>query len=156
MKDLRKLRHELVRDTRKSGDIVTADHTCFYEGGGNYALHPQPFLFIVKDMCSGHLASCPVASKSALEVHDALQHLLGVVRLKIIYSDNAHEIIRAVKDLGFGGRHEFSQPGTPLTNGIAERAVQDVLDGARALMAHAGLLGHVASYAAPPSLVTAC
>ena len=71
VKSLRKLWHELVRDTRKFGDIVTADHTSFYEGGGNYALHSQSLLFIVKDMYSGYLAPYPVANKSALEVHDA-------------------------------------------------------------------------------------
>ena len=37
----------------------------------------------------------------------------------------------------------------PQTNGVAERTVQDVLDGARALMVHAGLPSCVWSYAAP-------
>ena len=141
MRNLRKLRHELVRDTRKFGDIVTADHTSFYEGAGQYALHSQSLLFIIKDLYSGYIAAYPVANKSALEVHDAFQHFLGTTRPKVIYSDNADEIIRAVKDLGFGGRHEFSQPGMPQTNGVAERAVQDVLDGARTIMVHAGTAG---------------
>ena len=89
----------------------------------------------------GTFASCLVASKSALEVQDALQHFLGVTRPKVIYSDNADDIIREVKDLGFRGRHEFCQPGLPQTNGVAERAVQCVLDGARALMSTQGFLG---------------
>ena len=97
----------------------------------------------------GTCASYLVASKSALEVQDALQHFLGVTRPKVIYSDNADDIIREVKDLGFRGRHEFCQPGMPQTNGVAERAVQDVLDGARALMVHARLPGYFWSYVAP-------
>ena len=59
MRDLRKLRQELARGTRKFGDMVTAVHTSFYEGGGNYALHSQALSFIVKDMYSGYLASYP-------------------------------------------------------------------------------------------------
>ena len=76
-----------------------------------------------------------------MEVQDALQHVIGAIRPKVIYSDNADEIIKAVKDLASGGRHEFSQPGMPQTNGVAERAVQYVLDGARALMSTQGFLG---------------
>ena len=74
-------------------------------------------------------------------MQDPLQHFLGIVRPTIIYSDSTDEIIRAVKDLGFGGIHEISQPAMSQTNGVAERAVQDVLDGARALMVHAVFLG---------------
>ena len=37
----------------------------------------------------------------------------------------------------------------PQTNGVAERAVQDVLDGARTIMVHAGLPAYFWSYAAP-------
>ena len=129
MRSLRKLRHELVQDTRKLGDIV------------KYALHSPALLFIVKDLFTGQLASYRVACTSAADVQGALQHFLGIVRPNIIYSDNSDEIIRAVKDMGFGGRREFSQPAMSQTNGVAERAVQDVLDGARALMVHAVFLG---------------
>ena len=64
------------------------------------------------------------------------------------YSDNARDIIKAVQYLGFGGHHEFSQPGMPQTNGIAERAVQEVVSGTRTLLVQAGLLGYVWSKAA--------
>ena len=100
MRNLRKMRHDLVRDTRRFGDIITADHTSFYEGGGAYALHSQSLLLVVKDIYSGHMAAYPVASKSAIEVQESLQHFLGIVRPKVIYSDNADEIIRAVRDFG--------------------------------------------------------
>ena len=100
---MRNLRN--LSDTRKFGDIFTADHTSYYGGVGQYGLHSQALLFIIKDMYSGYVASCPVASKCTPEVHDALQHFLGTVRSKNIYSDNADDIIRAMKDLGFGGRH---------------------------------------------------
>ena len=79
----------------------------------------------------------------------SIQSFLGNARIKTFYSDNARVIIKADEYLGLGGCHELSQPGMPQTNGIAERAVQEVLAGTRALLVQAGLPGYVWSYAAP-------
>ena len=45
--------------------------------------------------------------------------------------------------------HESSQPGVPVTNAIAERNNQDILNGARCALAIAGLPACCWPYAAP-------
>ena len=47
------------------------------------------------------------------------------------------ELIEAAKELGW--RHSTSSPGRPATNGIAERAVRTVLEGARTVLQQSGL-----------------
>ena len=60
-----------------------------------------------------------------MEVPDALQHFLGIVRPMTINPDNADNLSEVEKDSGFGEKHEFSQPGMHQTNGVAELAAQD-------------------------------
>ena len=55
-----------------------------------------------------------------------------------IYSDNAPEIIKAVTDKGWKGRHDTSTPNRPATNGIAEHAVRQCKEGASAVLLQGG------------------
>ena len=96
----------------------------------------------MKDIHTSFIEIYPSDTKAADQVLISLQHFLGNARVKTFYSDDAREIIKAVQDLGFGGHHELSQPGMPQTNGIAERAVQEVLSGTRTLLVQAGLPGY--------------
>ncbi len=68
----------------------------------------------------------------------AMQHFVGAdEQLKMFYSDNAPELLEAVKCLGW--RHLTSLPHRPKTNGVVERQVRSVIEGTRALLLQAGM-----------------
>ena len=56
-----------------------------------------------------------------------------------LYSDNSAEIIAAAKELKW--LHDTSTPYRPQTNGVAERAIQRMKQGTRAVLLQSGL-GH--------------
>ena len=53
------------------------------------------------------------------------------------YTDNSPELTKAVRD--FGAAHGVAVPHRPQTNGVAERAVRAVVEGARTLLDQAGM-----------------
>jgi hypothetical protein len=59
------------------------------------------------------------------------------MQFKMVYSDNANEIGKAAKTVGF--QHEPSTPHRPQSNGIAESAVRRVLEGTRSVLYASGL-----------------
>ena len=76
-----------------------------------------------------------------------LQDCIGDEVIRRLYSDNADELVGVARFLTIP--HETSQQGTPQTNGIIEREVQDMVFGTRTLLVAVGLLGYDWSYAAP-------
>ena len=75
--------------------------------------------------------------KSADSIMDAIKHFKGERNLERFYSDRSGEIDRALRD-----RHivpDNSQHGAPQNNVVAERLVQDVLEGTRTALLRAGL-----------------
>ena len=66
-----------------------------------------------------------------------MHHFAGPsASVKLYYSDNAPELIRAARECGWP--RDNSTPGVPQTNGVAENAVKYVLNGTRASLLHAG------------------
>ena len=57
--------------------------------------------------------------------------------VQMVYTDNSPELIKAVRD--FGAAHGVAVPHRPQTNGVAERAVRAVVEGARTLLDQAGM-----------------
>ena len=112
-------------------------------------MHGKVMMLVVKDVHTGFLGAYASDTKHSDAVREDLDHYLGNARVRTVYSDNARDLVKAVQAMGLGGHHEFSQPGMPQTNAIAERAVQEVLHGTRTLLVQAGLPGYVWSYAAP-------
>ena len=69
----------------------------------------------------------PVADKSAAEQVRCISHFQGRRQIKVLYSDNSGELgasCRALEILPCN-----SVPGIPQSNSIAERLVQDCLEG---------------------------
>ena len=119
------------------GDEVTADHL-IAQADDDQGVHGEETAVVVMDRATRYLGVYPLGSKSADDAMEALQHFSGpTVAVKQFYSDNAAELIRAAKDLGWP--HDTSTPGRPATNGVAERAVKRVVEGTRTLLLHAGL-----------------
>ena len=65
-----------------------------------------------------------------------MQHLVGTRRVKLCYTDGSGELESACKTLGVA--HDVSDPGIPATNGIIERTVGIVKQGARTVLYRAG------------------
>ena len=79
-----------------------------------------------------------MASNGTEDAIEALQMLVGAdEKVKSFYTDAAPELIKAAKKLGW--RHPTALPGRPQTNGIAERAVKQVLNGTRTVLKSSGL-----------------
>ena len=68
---------------------------------------------------------------------DAIRHFMGDRRIDIFYSDRSGEIERALRDLHIVS--DTSQPRVPQNNAVAERLVQDILEGTRTALLRAGL-----------------
>ena len=66
-----------------------------------------------------------------------MRHFKGDRKIERFYSDRSGEIERALRELEIVP--EQRQPGVPQNNAVAQRLVQDVLDGARTALVRAGL-----------------
>jgi hypothetical protein len=62
---------------------------------------------------------------------------MGDRKIERFYSDRSGEIERALRELHIVS--DTSQPGVPQNNAVAERLVQDILEGTRTALLHAGL-----------------
>ena len=93
---------------------------------------------VVKDFATLFMQAYPSALKSEEECYLALIHLTSHEdAVGQFYSDNAQELSKAVKSLGW--RHELSKPYVHQSNAIAERAVRATTSGTRTNLLQAGL-----------------
>ena len=80
----------------------------------------------------------PLGGQDGRQTGRSLRDCVGPsTAVSIFYSDNAPELVRAAKDLKW--HHDTATPGRPQTNGVAERTVKQVEEGARTICEHAGL-----------------
>ena len=93
------------------------------------------YMLVIMVAFSGFKAAYPMADKSAESTMEALRHFKGDREIERFYSDRPGEIERALRDLEIVLAQ--SQPGVPQNNAVAERLVQDVLDGARTALVRA-------------------
>ena len=80
----------------------------------------------IKDLWSGLIASVPVKDKGQAECARAIKFFAGPRKIQRLYSDNAGELKAAADKLKV--LHESSEPGVPVSNCIAERNNQDILN----------------------------
>ncbi|CAE7627625.1 unnamed protein product, partial [Symbiodinium microadriaticum] len=102
------------------GDHITADHVVLYRDSDNM-IEDSRLALIVKDVATSFMFAYPSALKDADECQVALQHFVASTdKVGVFYSDNAKELTRATKSLGW--RHEHSKDYIHQSNAIAERA----------------------------------
>ena len=119
------------------GDHITADHVVLYRDSDNM-IEDSRLALIVKDVATSFMFAYPSALKDADECQVALQHFVASTdKVGVFYSDNAKELTRATKSLGW--RHEHSKDYIHQSNAIAERAVRATTEGARCNLLQAGL-----------------
>ena len=121
---------------REWGDLVTADHVTS-QGDAMLSCDQKHDALFIKDIWSGLRHMYPVTDKSAAETVRCISHFQGRRQIKVLYSDNSGEISSSCRALEILPCN--SVPGIPQSNSIAERLVQDCLEGARTLLLHAGL-----------------
>ena len=119
------------------GDIPTADHISLLSEE-NYGLGGETTAIVIKDRATRWVDCYPLKDKTAEEAERALRDCVGpAAHVGTFYSDNAPELVKAARDLKW--HHDTATPGRPQTNGVAERAVRQVEEGARTVCERAGL-----------------
>ena len=124
-----------VAAAKKFGDLITIDYMSSRSAD---TIDQLSSALIMKDIGTGWIDVFPASSHHVDETVEALQTMVGPRdKVRSIYSDDAPEFKAAVRVLGW--RLSTSTPGKPQSNGIAERAVRSVVDGARTLLEQSGL-----------------
>ena len=121
----------------KFGEIITADHF-IANNELDEGISGERSGVVILDRGTRWIDCFPQADKTAEGAMRALNEFVHPSEVvQSFYSDGAPELAKAARDLGW--RHATSTPGRPETNGVAERAVRKVLEGARTALEHAGL-----------------
>ena len=128
----------MKKEPKKFGDLVNADHVIAHSADAAGLTGERDALVIV-DRYTEYIDAFPLATKSADDAQAALIEYFGTDPAKEVYiwSDSAHELKRAVADMGFA--HGRATPGRHQANGFCERTVRKVVEGARTLLEQAGL-----------------
>ena len=125
-----------VPRAEKFGDLITADHIVFSEGGESRNNHR--YAVVVQDLATQWIQSYPCKTKTSQETQRSSQEFLEPHRKpKVIYTDNSLEFGNACEELSWN--HCTSTPRRSETNGIAERAVRRVKEGTSAVLLQSGL-----------------
>ena len=119
-----------IVEAKKFGDHIPCD---FLITGDEYemGIDEEKCALIVKDIYSNFMYVYPSARKSAESVIIlAMKHFISNEdEVGICYSDNAPELINAMKELKW--RHVRSKAYISASNAVAERSIRTVLEGTR-------------------------
>ena len=125
------------RKLKKWCQIVTADHLVSSKTGWTIGVTGDVDALTVRDLWSRMIGCYPMRDESTESTVAALKDFVGGRKVELFYCDNSDELRKAGEELRF--TTEFSQPGVPQTNGIAERNNRDILSGTRTALISAGL-----------------
>ena len=118
------------------GDLITADHKVLSENCESRNNHR--YAVVVQDLATRWIQAYPCKTKTLQERRGSLQKFVEPDwNPKVIYTDNSLEFGKACEDLSWN--HCTSTPHRSETNGIAERAVCRVKEGASAVLLQTGL-----------------
>ena len=118
------------------GQLVTGDHIVSSQDN-TLGIDGSRDILVLKDAFSGFKAAYPMSDRKADSTADAIRHVMGDRKIERCYSDRSGDIERALRDLHIVS--DTSQPGFPQNNAVAERLVQDILEGTRTALLRAGL-----------------
>ncbi|MCP3878846.1 MAG: hypothetical protein GY701_10710 [Sulfitobacter sp.] len=125
---------------KQFGEQCTGDHLFSKEAVENTdPWFPNASTAVVMhDRATQWLDCFPKATKSHADTVEAFHEFAGTRdKIKQFYCDNSHELLAAARTVGW--RCPTATPGVPQTNGLAERMVRKVKEGARCLLVQAGL-----------------
>ena len=96
-----------VVEAKEFGDHITADHVVLHRDSKS-VIEEARLALVIKDVATSFMFAYPSALKSEEECHLALIHFVSHKdSVGQLYSDNAQELIKSVKSLGW--RHELSK-----------------------------------------------
>ena len=135
-------------EAKEFGDADTGD---YMDGGlaeGLRGVGGFRYCLNLRDLGTSVKMAYPVKTRSEAEALECLKLFGGdPSAIKRFYCDNDQGLVAAAKSLDILVRN--SQPGRHQTNAIAERCNQDILHGAHACLAAAGLPDCFWTFAAP-------
>ena len=118
------------------GDLFTADHKVLSDNCESRNNHR--YAVVAQDLATQWIQAYPCKTKTSQETQRSFQEFLEPNRKpQVIYTDNSLEFGKACEDLSWN--HCTSAPHRFETNGIAERAVRRVKEGASAVLLQSGL-----------------
>ena len=127
-------------EPKQFGDLVTADHKIVAtERDPEKESHLYDRVALcMHDFHTKWIDSFPASSKETDENEVSMIQFYGIgVKPVALFSDNANEIIGAVKRLG--GVSATCLPHIPQTNGVAENTVRKITEGTACALEQSGL-----------------
>ena len=124
------------RSLTKFGQIVTCDHIDL-ASWWQHSHKGHMCALIMYDLSTGFLGSYPSYTKTGSETWENVKRFQGSAQTSYIYSDGSAEIDAACKHAGIV--HDCSQAGDPQNNAVAERQVQESVQGTTCNLLQAGL-----------------
>ena len=124
---------------------ITADHFLVADEIDS-AIDGEKAGLVIKCRGSNWLDLYPTKGKFSADAEDAFIDFEGPYKsVDYFYADDSPELTAAAKSRGW--IRGSATPGRPETNGVAENAVRQVIEGARTALEHAGLTPKWWSYA---------
>ena len=118
------------------GTLINADHKIFSEESESRNNHR--YAVVIQDLATQWSQSYPCITKTSQETQKSPMKFLEPTRKpKVIYTVKSIEFGKSCEDLSWN--HCTSTPHRSETNGIAERAVRGVKEGASAVLLQSGL-----------------
>ena len=127
----------VVPRAEKFCDLITADHKILSEESESRNSHR--FAVVVQDLATQWLLSYPCKTKTSQETQkkSPMKFPEPTRKPKVIYTDNSSEFGKSCEELSWNDC--TSTPHRSKTNGIAERAVRRIKEGASAVLLQSGL-----------------
>ena len=118
------------------GEQVTADHKMLYTDVSKSTEGALDALMLY-DRATRWVECYPVRTQTSADVCNCINHFEGPYRkIDDCYCDGSATLKRALDDHQI--LNDSCVPGVPRTNGVAERQVQEVINGTRSLLCRAG------------------